>query len=232
MKISNPKGKWILGFVTCLLIFSLSPGIMAGSINQSTVSTDVTVQSGVLLAAKDTDEPQKEIPTYYKLLKQAMDQLFAVIESIANDKTLTLQQQQQKVEQFIMVVRWGPEKKDTFWAMDMQGKHLVNVYQPDLVGKDLSDYADPMGIKPFAEALQLVREKGEGFVNYSWPRYEGKMSVPHTAYVRLMSQWDIVYGTHVPTDLVEGYEEPDVVLYAPELQNQPPPEPATAGQTN
>lgn len=230
MDINLQTGKWITGFLSCLFIFVFSTGAMAGNNTPQPLPTDASAKSGMVLAAKDTDTPKKEIPTYYKLLKKAMNQLFTVIESIANDNTLTVQQKQKKVEQFIMVVRWGPEKKDSFWAIDMQGKLKVSVYQPDLVGKDLSSYADSMGIRPFAETLKIAREKGAGFLNYNWPSYDGKLPVPHTAYVRLMSQWNIVYGTHVPTDLIEGYEEPEVVLYVLDQQPPVPQVPATSGQ--
>jgi len=230
----KPTKKWIwmIGLIACSFILTISSGVLAGSFASNTKIFEHRDSSSILIAANETNEPPKEIPTHYKLLKKAMDQFFAVIESIANDKTLTPQQQQAKVEQFIMTVRWGPEKKDSFWAMDVQGKMLVNVYQPDLVGKDLSSFADTMGIKPFAEAIRIIREQGEGYLNYQWPRYEGKMSTPHTAFVRLFTQWDKVYGTHVPTDLVEGYEEAVVVLYVLDLQNQPPAVQATGGQTN
>jgi len=204
-------------FLAGLVIATRSP---AADIFLQGLPADHPNNVSMLLAAKDSDEPKKEIPTYYKLLKQAMDQFFAVIESIANDKTLTVAQQQQKVEQFIRVARWGPEKKDTFFSFDMQGKMLVSVYQPDLVGKDMSNFQDPLGTKPFADMLRLLREKGEGFLNYAWPSYDGKFSVPHVAFVRLMRQWDRGFGVHSPLDVIEGYTMKDVAVYV--LDNSDP----------
>jgi methyl-accepting chemotaxis protein len=113
----------------------------------------------------------------------------------------------------------------------MQGKMIIDVYQPDLAGKDLSNFKDPTGKKIFAELIKIAREKGEGYDEHQWPRYEGKLPVPHVAYVRLFPKWDSLYIARVPRDLIEGYEEADVILYV--LQNQGPiPQnpPATTGQ--
>ena len=145
----------------------------------------------------------------------AMDQVFSVIESIEKDESLSLEEKKQKVLKFIKVVRYGPEQKDYFWLNDIQAKMIMDPYLPDLVGKDLMSFEDPSGKKVFVEILKVIREKGEGYVQYLWQRYEGKLPVPKVSLVRLYKPWDWIVGTGIYLDTIEAYGEPEVELFIP-----------------
>jgi len=152
---------------------------------------------------------------YQATLQKVMNRVFSELESIEKEKGLGLEEKQQKAKDFIKIVRWGPEKKDYFWINDDQGKMLMDPYVPDLVGKDLSDFKDQNGKAVFVEFIKICREKEQGFIDYFWPRYEGKKPVQKVSLVRLFKPWGWIVGTGVYSDTIEAYEIPEVRLYFP-----------------
>lgn len=152
---------------------------------------------------------------YQATLQKVMNRVFSELESIEKEKGLGLEEKQQKAKDFIKIVRWGPEKKDYFWINDDQGKMLMDPYVPDLVGKDLSDFKDQNGKYVFVEFIKICREKEQGFIDYFWPRYEGKKPVQKVSLVRLFKPWGWIVGTGVYSDTIEAYEIPEVRLYFP-----------------
>lgn len=152
-------------------------------------------------------------PAYQATLQQVMNRVFSELESIEKEKDLSFEEKQQKAKDFIKIVRWGPEKKDYFWINDDQGKMLMDPYVPDLVGKDLSDFKDQNGKKVFVEFIKICREKEQGFIDYFWPRYEGKKPVQKVSLVRLFKPWGWILGTGVYLDTIEAYEIPEVRFY-------------------
>ena len=217
MKSLNIKRELAIAMVSslCLIAFSTNT-VFAGDARAVNASNQIASQKPILLAKKKSDEPQKEVPTYQKLMKDALDQLFSVIESIEKDPSLSQAEKELKVHQFIMSVRFGPEKKDTFFAITIQGIFRTDVYQPDLLNKDLSMMKDPNGFMAIAEMIKIVREQGgEGYVEHLWPRYEGKLPVPCIAMVRLFPGWNMIFGTRIFNEDSEKYELPVATLYTP-----------------
>ena len=100
----------------------------------------------------------------------------------------------------IGALRYGPKGKDYFWINDLHPKMVMHPYKPQLNGKDLSNSADPNGKKLFVEMAKVCREKGEGFVEYSWPKYGSDKAEPKISYVRLFKKWGWVIGTGVYVD--------------------------------
>ena len=175
----------------------------------------VTIGVFSLLVEKVSATETSPEQAYQTTLKKAMDRIFSELESIEKEKGLGFEEKQQKAKDFIKIVRWGPEKKDYFWINDFQGKMLMDPYIPDLVGKDLSDFKDQNGKKIFIEFIMICREKEEGFIDFFWPRYEGKKPVQKVSLVRLFKPWGWIVGTGVYLDTIEAYEIPEVWLYIP-----------------
>lgn len=160
------------------------------------------------------DSSQKQKPAYQAALQKAMNRVFSELESIEKEKDLSFEEKQKKAKDFIKIVRWGPEKKDYFWINDLQGKMIMDPYIPDLVGKDLSDFKDQNGKEIFVEFIKICREKEQGYIDYFWPRYEGKKPVQKVSLVRLFKTWGWIVGTGVYLDTIEAYEI-EVRLYIP-----------------
>lgn len=201
------SGKTVVGFITglCAVIF---------------FAVTVTATE----ASSPADEPQEPVPEYRMTLKKAMDKLFSELESIRKEE-IGPEEKRQKAIEFIKVVRYGPEQKDYFWINDMQGKMIVDPYLPDLEGKDLSNFKDQNGKEIFAEFIKVCREKGQGFVDYLWPMYEGKRPVPKISLVRLFKPWGWIIGTGVYLDIIEAYEMPEVIKFYIPLGKPPIEEP-------
>jgi methyl-accepting chemotaxis protein len=97
-------------------------------------------------------------------------------------------------------LRYGEEGKDYFWVNDMSPKMIMHPYKSELNGKDLSDFKDPKGKKLFVEYVAQCRDKGEGIVEYLWPRADGSTVEPKISYVKLYKPWGWMIGTGRYTD--------------------------------
>ncbi len=100
-------------------------------------------------------------------------------------------------------LRYGPENKDYFWINDTKPAMVMHPYKPDLNGKDMSGYEDPNGKKLFLEFVRVCREKGEGFVDYMWPKPGKDKPVPKLSYVKLLKGWDWIIGTGIYIDDID-----------------------------
>ena len=116
-----------------------------------------------------------------------------------SEKAIVLENQE-RVANFIGVLRYGPENKDYFWINDMHPRMIIHPYKPQLNGKDLSASKDPNGKRLFVEFVRVCREKGEGFVEYYWPKYGADKPQPKLSFVKLFKEWNWVIGTGIYID--------------------------------
>lgn len=96
----------------------------------------------------------------------------------------------------ISTMRTGSDSQDYFWINDLSPRMLINPYAKKLVGKDLGDYRDSKGQLVFKNIVDLVKNRGEGFVNYNWyldgdPQTDGEK----ISFVKLFEPWGWVVGT-------------------------------------
>ena len=75
--------------------------------------------------------------------------------------------------------------KDTYvFAFDMEsGVMLAHPIKPKLVGRMLKGLKDINGKMFFIEYINVAREKGEGWVDYMWPKPGEKKHSPKSTYV-------------------------------------------------
>ena len=90
-----------------------------------------------------------------------------------------------------------------FWINDMNVKMIMHPMQPQLNGTDLSDNKDPNGKFLFKEFVKVCKEKGEGFVDYMWPKPGEKNPVRKLSYVKLFEPWGWVIGSGIYLDHFE-----------------------------
>jgi len=84
--------------------------------------------------------------------------------------------------------------KDTYvFAMStITGGVLAHPYKPGLVGKNLMGLKDVNGVMFFAEILKIGKsEKGEGWVNYMWPKPGEKKPSPKSTFVYKVPGQDV-----------------------------------------
>ncbi len=107
------------------------------------------------------------------------------------------QAQESAVDQ-IKTLRYGDELKDYFWLTDLHPTMLTHPYRPDLNGKDLTEVYDSRNKKLFVEMVNVVNEKGEGFVDYMWQwKDDSTRIVPKLSYVKKFEPWGWVIGTGI-----------------------------------
>ncbi|MFC1885555.1 cache domain-containing protein [Thermodesulfobacteriota bacterium] len=122
-----------------------------------------------------------------------------------HDKKGSLSSEEKKIHAagLIKNLRYGPENKDYFWINDMGPKMVMHPYKPELDGKNLSDSKDPNGKRLFVEMVKACREKGEGFVDYHWPKYGADKPQPKISYVKLFKEWGWIIGTGLYIDDID-----------------------------
>ncbi|MCK7504974.1 MAG: methyl-accepting chemotaxis protein [Desulfobacterales bacterium] len=91
-------------------------------------------------------------------------------------------------------------EKEYFWINDLGPKMIMHPYKPELDGKDLSDFKDPKGTFLFKEMVRVSNEKGEGFVDYQWPKPGMTQPVPKISYVKLYKPWGWIVGSGIYVD--------------------------------
>ncbi len=98
----------------------------------------------------------------------------------------------------IQSMRYGDDGKDYFWISDTQTRMVMHPYRPELNGRSLLDYSDPAGKKLFVEFTQVVRDKGDGYVDYLWQwKDDEKRVVPKLSYVKGFAPWGWIVGTGI-----------------------------------
>ena len=107
----------------------------------------------------------------------------------------------------ISELRYGEDNKDYFWITDMQPVMVMHPYRPDLTGQNLADYTDredKSGKKLFVEFVDLVKQQGEGYLEYEWQwKDDETRSAPKLSYVREIPEWGWIIGTGIYINDVE-----------------------------
>ncbi len=89
------------------------------------------------------------------------------------------------------------EKNDYFWINDFKPVMVMHPIKPKLDGKDLSGFKDPNGKYLFNEFVKVCREKGEGFVDYLWPKPGFDKPVPKISFVKAIPAWKWIVGSGI-----------------------------------
>ena len=118
-------------------------------------------------------------------------------------KKAIVSQQKEDIAQFIGTIRYGPENKDYFWINDIRPTMIMHPFKPKLNGNDLSSIKDPDGKKIFIEFVKVCDDKGEGFVDYSWPKYGADKPQPKLSFVKLFKDWGWIIGTGIYIDDID-----------------------------
>jgi signal transduction histidine kinase/CheY-like chemotaxis protein/HPt (histidine-containing phosphotransfer) domain-containing protein len=115
---------------------------------------------------------------------------------------LTLQQAQQKAKNQIKALRYSGSHY--FWINDFDARVVMHPIEPELDGKDMSDFTDPNGKRLFVEFVTVATRDGEGVVPYLWPKPGSSRPVEKHSYVKRFIPWGWVIGTGVYVDDVDA----------------------------
>ncbi len=124
--------------------------------------------------------------------------IVADYDSLVQKGELTIQEAQQRAIANIKSIRY--KDKDYVWINDMHPTMIMHPMKPEMNGQDISDFKDPNGKKLFVEMVNACNEKGEGFVDYQWPKPGAVKPVPKISFVKLYKPWGWVMGSGIYVD--------------------------------
>ncbi len=110
---------------------------------------------------------------------------------------------QEDARQQIASLRFGPDGNDYFFIIDSDANMIMHPIKPEMNGKNYQDYADPNGKKLFSEMARVGREKGEGFVDYMWPKPGKEEPVAKLSFVKMFKEWNWIVGTGIYVDDID-----------------------------
>ena len=87
-----------------------------------------------------------------------------------------------------------------FWINDLDTRMIMHPIKPSLDGKILAAVKDPAGKHLFQAIVDVAKAKGEGRVDYLWPKPGHDEPVEKTSYVKLFKPWGWVVGSGVYLD--------------------------------
>jgi len=102
--------------------------------------------------------------------------------------------------QEIKKLRYG--KDDYFWINDFN-HFMLSHPDPRLDGKDMTGLKDPNGVFILQEIVKVCREKGEGFLSYSWKRPDEEKLQPKLSYAKTVKKKGWIVGTGIYVNDIE-----------------------------
>jgi methyl-accepting chemotaxis protein len=137
--------------------------------------------------------------------KSVVEVAYGAIESWAakaESGAMTTEAAQEAAKAEIATLRYHGQ--EYFWVNDLNQVIVVHGANPALNGQDLTDKKDPHGVYLFQEMVKVAKAKGQGFVNYMWPKPGSDKPVPKISFVKLYKPWGWVVGSGIYVDDVDA----------------------------
>jgi methyl-accepting chemotaxis protein len=96
------------------------------------------------------------------------------------------------------------DKSEYFWINGLDDMMIMHPIKPEMDGKMLNQLKDKNGKLLFVEFNTTVKTKGEGFVDYVWPKPGKDEPVPKISYVKGFQPWGWVVGSGIYVDDVDA----------------------------
>ncbi|OCL26358.1 hypothetical protein U472_10140 [Orenia metallireducens] len=118
---------------------------------------------------------------------------------------LSQKEAQARAKDLIKNTTYGREGQDYFWINDLQSRMIMHPTSPKLNGQDVSNIKDSNGVQIFVEMVDIVKEEGNGFLEYRWQYYDEKGRIePKLSYVAGFEPWGWVLGTGIYIDDIKA----------------------------
>ena len=135
-------------------------------------------------------------------IRNVVEVAFDVIKAAHERSDLPEADRKQLALSMIKAMRYN--SNDYLWINDSHPNMVMHPIKPGLDGKDLTDFKDPDGKRLFVEFSKVCREKGEGTVDYLWPKPGHEAPVEKLSYVKRFGPWDWIIGTGIYIDDVRA----------------------------
>jgi diguanylate cyclase (GGDEF)-like protein/PAS domain S-box-containing protein len=90
--------------------------------------------------------------------------------------------------------RFGDNKYGYFWIHDLNYTMLMHPINPELIGKDLSNFTTLDDKKIFVEMGKLVEKQGSGYIDYSWYRPDNMKIDKKVSFIHILKEWNVILG--------------------------------------
>ena len=134
----------------------------------------------------------------YLKTRHLVETAWSIIDHYAKevkDGAMTMAAAQTEAKKVVKSLRY--EKDDYFWINDTHQVMVMHPIKPQLNGKDLSAFTDPNGKHLFVAFTDVAKEKGQGFVDYYWPKPGQEAPSPKISYVKLQPDWGWIVGSGI-----------------------------------
>ncbi|MFO7946614.1 MAG: DUF294 nucleotidyltransferase-like domain-containing protein [Armatimonadota bacterium] len=158
----------------------------------------------VLLPAFERSLLERKRETIRELTQSAWS-IVAAFHQDAMAGEMTVEEAQKRAAERVGQLRYGPEGKDYFWIQNMEPRMIMHPWRPDLVGKDVSEFTDPRGVRIFVRFAEIVRDSGGGYVDYVWQwKDDPQRLAPKQSYIKGFEPWGWIIGTGLYTEDVQA----------------------------
>jgi len=98
-------------------------------------------------------------------------------------------------------MRFGEDKKNYFFVVDVYGQFAIHPERPDLIGVNSMDLKSADGKYIVREMIERSEKEGQGFITYKWEKPDKKGVVGEKlTYFRLNRKWGWIIGTGIYND--------------------------------
>lgn len=165
--------------------------------------TDLVRNSFEIIATqhRTANDPEKIAKAYQQELESVVNLAVSTLLAISENPDLSIEEKKTEALKIVKNMRYAG--KNYLWINDMQPTMIMHPIKPTLDGKDLSGIKDPNGKFLFKEMVKTCAEKGEGFVDYMWPKPGEEAPQPKLSFVKLFKPWNWVIGTGVYLETAE-----------------------------
>ncbi|MCG8700650.1 MAG: cache domain-containing protein, partial [Bacteroidales bacterium] len=120
------------------------------------------------------------------------------------DGLYSMNEAKQKATERIRNLSYGEDKSEYFWIIDTNSVIIMHPYRPDMEGNSLHLYQDSNGIFVFNEAIDMVKNGNEGYINYTWQwKSDSTLIVPKISFVKGYDNWNWIIGTGIYLEDIE-----------------------------
>jgi methyl-accepting chemotaxis protein len=185
----NLSRKILLSTLTGLVLL----GLTAIIISETALNSLARKESDLIRATLMSEKAEK--------LRNLVEAATGAAEAMYQRADLPESERQQMAMSQIKAMRYNT--KDYIWINDLQGVMLMHPADPKLVNRNLSDLKDVNGKRFIQEFINVCQAKGQGTVDYMWPKPGEKEPTPKLVYIQLFKPWGWIIGTGVYTNDVE-----------------------------
>lgn len=119
-------------------------------------------------------------------------------DALARSGALTEAQAKKDAADVLRSMRY--DGNEYFWIHDLDYRVVMHPMKPALEGTIQADLKDPNGLPVYRRMNEVVKEHGEGFVSYFWPKPGSTQPVEKISFVKLYEPWGWVVGSGIYVD--------------------------------